>query len=112
MCYSVADGKQVITSYLAYTFNGQVIVEPWKDESALKRLFENIDMEHFDITPDRTPRKIISRHLERIAGKKTVEEDLYKLAEKTYRDMYEHVPSLACLYQGSVPEIPQVSKVA
>src|SRR3989344_6117237 len=78
--------KRIITSYLAYTYNGPVKVEPWKPE--LKGLLADVDMEHHDITPDRTPDKLLRRHLERIASERDlVIENLSGIAQQTFFDM-------------------------
>ncbi len=103
-CYSFTEEKQIITTYQVYTFTGPVIVRAWKPEKV--RLLENIDMEHFDITPNRTPERLIARHLERIPGKSTISEGLRDMAEKAYFDMLQGVNPHYCMYQGLVPELP------
>ncbi len=104
MCYSAIEGKQIITTYQIYTFTGPVIVRAWKPEKI--KLLEDIDMEHFDITPDRTPERIIARHLERITGKNTLVDGLRDMAEKTYFDMLWNINQFYGIYNGSVPELP------
>ena len=104
LCYSFckSKSKQIITSYLIYTFSGPVIVKAWDNEK--KGLLENINMFHLDITPDRVPNKVIQKHLERINKLKCVGQGLKKRAEKTYFDMLWNVPEFYCLYEGNVSE--------
>lgn len=104
MCYSLGDGKQIVTTYQIYTFTGPVAVQAWKPE--MRELLENVDMEHFDITPDRTPERLVKRHLERIAGKDLVLDNLRNRAEKAYFDMLWNISSAYLMYNGSIPEFP------
>ncbi len=91
ICYSFAERKQLMTAYQAYLYNGPVVVEAWANDK--KHLLENIDMFHVDITPDRVPAKVIKKHLERIAGKECIIEDLRAKAEKAFFDMLWNVRS-------------------
>ena len=104
MCYSFDDRQRIITSYLVYSITGPVIVKAWDDEK--KSLLENVDMEHFDIHLDKSPERLIARHLERIAGRNTITECLRDSAEKTYFDILWNISQFYGLYSGSVPEIP------
>ncbi|MBR9701406.1 hypothetical protein GOV13_00625 [Candidatus Pacearchaeota archaeon] len=91
ICYSFAEEKQLMTTYQAYLYNGPVVVEAWDEKK--KRLLENVDMEHIDITPDRVPAKVVRKHFERIAGKQCVVEGLRDKAEKAFFDMLWNVRS-------------------
>ena len=91
ICYSNDRSKQIMTTYQAYLFNGEVVVEAWDSEK--ESLLENIDMFHVDITPDRTPGKVIQKHLERIAGKPCITKGLRDKAEKAFFDMLWNVLS-------------------
>ena len=104
MCYSFGGERQIITTYQVYTFTGPVVVKAWRPEN--RELLRNIDMEHLDITPDRTPERLIERHLKRIAGRNMVVDGLGEMAEKTYFDMLWNVSSAYLIYTGSVPELP------
>ena len=48
MCYSFSksENSQILTTYLAYTYTGPVIVKTWDEEK--KSLLENISMFHVD----------------------------------------------------------------
>ena len=51
-------------------------------------------MEHYDITPDRIPDKLLERHLERIAGERDlVIENLRDIAQQTFFDILWNVPN-------------------
>jgi len=90
LAISQTQGRRVITAYLAYTYTGPVEVKAWKPE--LKDLLADIDMEHFDITPDRVPDRLLERHQERISGKTDlVREGLRDLAQQTFHDMLWNV---------------------
>jgi len=91
ICYSFTEGKQLMTAYQAYLYNGSVVVEAWDEKK--KHLLENIDMFHVDITPERVPAKVVRKHLERIAGRQCVVEGLRDKAEKAFFDMSWNVPS-------------------
>lgn len=92
LCYSFLqdEEKHIMTAYMAYMFSGPVIVRAW--DTKKKSLLENIDMYHIDISPARTPEKVIQKHLQRVKGKKLQTKGLRDLAEKTYFDMLRNVP--------------------
>jgi hypothetical protein len=113
ICCSLADGKRILTSYLVYTFNGPVVVNALKPE--LRDLFADVEMEHVDVNFDRTPRRVIVRHLERIKGTKsriTENQGLTEITRKVYEDMLNHVPLHYCIYNGLVSELPEITKAA
>lgn len=91
LCYSFLDeGKHVMTAYLAYMFDGPIIVRAWNPKR--ESLLEKIDLYHINIGHDRTPGKVIKKHMERIKGKNLQIKGLKDLAEKTYLDMLRNVP--------------------
>ena len=97
LCYSFSEkeNKSIITTYQVYTFNGHVIVHSWdKDNKESEGLLRKIEMYHVDITPDRTPKKVVSKHIERISGKHLALDSakLKKMAEKTYFDIFYNIP--------------------
>ncbi len=84
--------RRIITAYLAYKYTGPVKVEAWKPE--LKGLLADVEMEHYDITPDRVPDRLLNRHLERIAHEGAlVTEGLIDIAQQTFFDMLWNVES-------------------
>ena len=87
ICYSFCkqENSQILTTYLAYTYTGPVEVRPWDKDKEF--LLENISMFHVDITPDRTPEKVIQKHLERISGKSLEIKEIRKMAEEAFFDM-------------------------
>lgn len=90
LAISQSPEKRIITAYLVYTFNGPVKVEAWNPEK--RGLLEDIDMEHYDITPDRTPDRLLERHYERISHENgIITENLGELAQKTFFDMLWNV---------------------
>ena len=92
LAFSKTPKRRIITSYLAYVYTGPIKVKPWKPE--LKWLLADVDMEHYDITPDRIPDKLLERHLERIAGERDlVIENLRDIAQQTFFDILWNVPN-------------------
>ena len=84
--------KRIITSYLAYVYNGSVKVEAWKP--ALKELLSDIEMEHYDITPDRSADRLLLRHLERIASERNfITDNLTNITQQTFFDMLWNIRS-------------------
>ena len=84
--------RTIITSYLVYTCTRKVKVESWNPEKVA--LLEGIDMEHYDITPDKAPDRLLKRHLERIAGESSlVVDNLRAIAEKTFFDILWNIKS-------------------
>ncbi len=82
--------KRIITTYLTYIYTGTVKVESWKPE--LKDLLNDIQMEHYDITPDRVPDRLLARHLERISHESNlITESLRSIAQQTFFDMLWNV---------------------
>ncbi len=93
LAISKTPSSRIITSYLSYVFTGPVSVGAWKPE--LKGLLRDIQMEHFDITPDRTPERLLARHSERIANESgLVTEGLREIAQQTFFDMLWNVRNL------------------
>ena len=93
ICYSFSksENSQILTTYLAYTYTGPVIVKAWDDEK--KSLLENISMFHVNITQKRTPEIVIQKHLERIRGEQLEIKGLKEMAEKAFFDMLWNVRS-------------------
>ena len=85
LCFSMVDGRQIMTTYQAYTVNKPVIVTADNDKK--KYLLENVDMHHVDITPCRTAEGemsslgVIEAHLKRIGDKGIKVSCLRDLAE-------------------------------
>ena len=91
LAFSKTPDKRIITAYLAYIYTGPVGVRTWKPE--LRGLLKDIDMEHYNITPDRVPDRLLAKHRERTNGQVLVQEGLRELAEKTFFDMLWNVDS-------------------
>lgn len=100
ICHSFSKGENqhITTAYLIYLVDGPVWVHAWDD--AKKSLLEKIDMLHVNVTPDRTPERVIQKHLERVKGKELLTEGLRDLAEKIYFDMIWNVPVHYCIWTG------------
>jgi len=91
LAYSFTGERDLFTAYLAYTFSGKMKVETWDKEKRASLRLDLVDFEHFDITPDRTPNKLIAKHLERIQEIKCVREGVAERAEKRFFDMLWNV---------------------
>jgi len=89
--FSKGDNTPIITTYQIYLRDGPVLVYPWDDEK--KGLLGRIDMYHVNMGGDKTPNKVLVKHLERIMGKQLLTDGLRELAEKTYFDILWNVPS-------------------
>ena len=90
LAISKTQEKRIVTSYFVYLYTGAVKVEAWKPE--LKNLLKDIEMEHYDITPDRFPDRLLVKHLERIASEKNlVTDNLISIAQQTFFDMLWNV---------------------